>query len=111
MSETWREETWREEESEDSCSSCSTYLILEYSDDTEIITVDAERVPGVPNDIESSFLLERLLEAYRLAMESVRLAQEDGGAPGSVPHDTEVDQAQDTETTQTPDTQDTQATP
>ena len=111
MSETWREETWREEESEDSCSSCSTYLILEYSDDTEIITVDAERVPGAPSEIGSSFLLERLLEAYMLAMESIRLVQEDGGAPGSGPHDTEMDQAQDTETTQAPDTPDTQAIP
>ena len=111
MSETWKVETWREEEQEDSCSSCSSYLLLESSDDTEIITVDAECVPGVPSEIESSFLLERLLETYRLAMESTRLAQEDGGAPSSVPHDTEIDLAQDTETTQTQDTQDTQATP
>ena len=110
MSETWKVETWREEEQEDSCSSCSSYLLLESSDDTEIITVDAERVPGVPSEIESSFLMERLLEAYRQAMESIRLAQEDGGAPGSVPHDTDTDQAQDTDATQTQDTQDTQAT-
>ena len=110
MSETWKVETWREEKQEDSCSSCSSYLLLESSDDTEIITVDAECVPGVPSEIESSFLLERLLEVYRQAMESIRLAQEDGGAPGSVPHDTDTDQAQDTDATQTQDTQDTQAT-
>ena len=59
----------------------------------------------LPSEIESSFLLERLLEAYRQAMESIRLAQEDGGALGLVPHDTEIDQGQDTETTQTQDTQ------
>ena len=112
MSETWREQTWKEEESEDSCSSCSSYLLLEYADDTEIITVDVEHVPGIPSEIERLFLMERLLDAYRQAMESIRLAQEDGGAPGSVPHDTDTDQAaQDTETTPTPDTQDTQATP
>ena len=83
-----------------------------YSDDTEIITVDAEHVPGVPSEIERSFLMERLLDAYRLAMESIRLAQEDGGALGSVSPDTDTDQAaQDTVDTQAPDTQDTQAIP
>ena len=111
MSETWKVETWREEEQEDSCSSCSSYLLLESFDDTEIITEDAECVPGVPSEVERSFLLECLLEAYRQAMEGIRqLAQEDGGAPGSVPHDTDTNQAQDTDTTQTQDTQDTQAT-
>ena len=82
--------------------------------------MDAERVPGVPNDIERSFLMERLLESYRLVMESIRHAQEDGGAPGSVPQvtdtdtdtvsqDTDTDQAQDTDATQTQDIHDTQA--
>ena len=109
MSETRREETWREEESEDSCSSCSTDLRL-YSGDTEIITVDAEHVPGVPNEIERSFLMERLLDAYRIAMESIRLAQvaqQDGGAIGSEA----VQYTDDTVDTQAPDTQDTQDIP
>ena len=109
MSETWREETWREEESEDSCSSCSTDLRL-YSGDTEIITVDAETVIGVPNEIERSFLMERLLDAYRLAKKSIRLAQEaqqDGGALGSEA----VQYTDDTVDTRAPDTQDTQAIP
>ena len=127
MSETWKVETWREEEQEDSCSSCSSYLPLESSNDTEIITVPAEHVPGVPSDIERTFLMERLLESYRQAMDSIRRAQEDGGAPGSVPQDTDTDtvpqdtdtdtvpqdtdtdQAQDTDTTQTQDIHDTQA--
>ena len=105
MSETWREETWREEEQEDSCSSCSSYLLLESSDDTEIVTIDKDSVPGVPSEVDRLFLLERILGSYQLALERLRLAQEDGGAPGSVPHDTEIDQAQDTETAQTQDTQ------
>ena len=122
MSETWKVETWREEEQEDSCSSCSSYLPLESSNDTEIITVPAEHVPGVPSDIERTFLMERLLESYRQAMEYIRRAQEDGGAPGSVPQDTDTatatdtvpqdtdtDKAQDTDTTQTQDLHDTQA--
>ena len=110
MSETWRVETWREEEQEDSCSSCSSYLLLESSDDTEIVTIGEDCVPSVPGN-----------PAYQLALEHLRLAQEDGGAPGSSPHDTDADQAQDTDTDQdqdtdvaqtkdTQDTQDTQAT-
>ena len=112
---------WREEEQEDSCSSCSSYLQLESSNDTEIITVPAEHVPGVPSEIERTFLMERLLEAYRQVMEDVRRAQEDGGAHGShdtdtatatdtvPPTDTDTDKAQDTDMTQTQDLHDTQA--
>ena len=50
MPETWKVETWREEEQEDSCSSCSSYLPLESSNDTEIITVPAEHVPATATD-------------------------------------------------------------
>ena len=62
--------------------------------------------------------MERLLESYRQAMDSIRRAQEDGGTPGSVPQDTDTDtvpqdtdtdQAQDTDATQTQDIHDTQA--
>ena len=84
-----------------------------YSDDTEIITVDAEHVPGVPSEIERLFLMERLLDAYRLAMESIRLdqvAQADGGALGSET-DQAVQDTDDTVDTQAPDTQDTQDIP
>ena len=123
MPETWKVETWREEEQEDSCSSCSSYLPLESSNDTEIITVPAEHVPGVPSDIERTFLMERLLESYRQAMEGIRRAQENGGAHDSVPQvpqDTDTatatdtvpqdtDKAQDTDITQTQDLHDTQA--
>ena len=105
MSETWRVETWREEEQEDSCSSCSSYLLLESSDDTEIVTIGEDSVPGVPSKVDRLFLLERILGSYQLALERLRLAQEDGGAPGSVPHDIETDQAQDTDTDQAPDTE------
>ena len=124
MSETWRVETWQEEEQEDSCSSCSWYLLLESSDDTEIVTIGEDcvpSVPGVPSEVDRLFLWERILGSYQLALEHLRLNQEDGGSPGSVPHDTDADQAQDTDTDQdqdtdvaqtkdTPDTQDTQAT-
>ena len=84
-----------------------------YSDDTEIITVDAEHVPGVPSEIERWFLMERLLNACRLAMESIRLAQvaqADGGALGS-DTDQAVQDTEDTVDTQAPYTQDTQAIP
>ena len=107
MSETWREETWREEEQENSCSSCSLYLLLESSDDTEIITIGEDRVPGVPSEIDRLFLLERILGSYQLALERLSLGQEDGGASDPAPQDhQDDDKAQDTLDTQ--DTQDTQ---
>ena len=92
-------ETWREEE-KDACSSCSSHPPLESSNGTGIITVSEECVPGIPSKIESRFLLERLLESYRRAMERFRLAQEDGGAPSSVPQDPKDVQTQDTQDTQ-----------
>ena len=64
------------------------------------------QVRGVPSEIERTFLMERLLESYRIAMERLRLGQEDGGAPSSVPQEPQEDKAQDTLDTQ--DTQDTQ---
>ena len=79
---------WREEEQEDSCSSCSSYLYLESSNDTEIITVPAEHVPRVPSEVDKTFLMERLMEAYRRVMEDIWHETEDGGAHGS--HDTDT---------------------
>ena len=103
-------ETWREEEQEDSCSSCSSYLLLESSDDTEIITIGKDSVPGVPSEIDRLFLLERLLGSYQLALERLSLGQEDGGASDPVPQDhQDDDKAQDAQDTQ--DTQDTQDKP
>ena len=96
MSETYGD-MWREEEQEDSCSSCSSYLYLESSNDTEIITVPAEHFPRVPSEVDRTFLMERLMEAYRKVMEDVRREIEDGGADGS----------QDTDTTDTAPAQDT----
>ena len=95
-------EAWREEE-QDACSSCSSHPPLESSDDTEIVTISEE---SVPSEIERTFLLERLLESYRIAMERLRLGQEDGGAPSSVPQEPQEDKAQDTQDKQ--DKQDTQ---
>ena len=92
-------ETWREEE-QDACSSCSSHPPLESSNDTEIITISKECVPGVPSKIEITFLMERLFESYRIAMECLRLGQEDGGAPSSVPQEPQEDNTQDTQDTQ-----------
>ena len=83
--------------------SCSSHPPLESSNDSEIVTIGKEVVPGVPNEIERTFLMERLLETFRIATERLRLVQEDGGAPNSVPQD-----PQDTDTRATQVTQDTQ---
>ena len=89
-------ETWREEE-QDACSSCSSHPPLESSNGTEIVTVSEDCVPGVPSEIESTFLIECLLESYRRALECFRLGQEDGGAPSSVPQDPQDVHIQDTQ--------------
>ena len=101
-------ETWREVE-QDACSSCSSHPPLESSNDSEIVTIGEEVVPGVPNKIERTFLMERLLESFRIATERLRLVQEDGGAPNSVPQDPQDTDTRATQVTQdTQDTQDTQ---
>ena len=97
-------ETLKEEE-QDSCSSCSSLLLLESSDDTEIVTIGEESVPGVSSKVDRLFLLEHILGSYQLALERLRLGQEDGGASDPVPRDPQdEDRAQDTQDTQ--DTQD-----
>ena len=93
MSETYGD-MWREEEQEDSCSSCSSYLYLESSNDTEIITVPAEHVEREQSEVDKTFLMERLMEAYRRVMEDIRRETEAGGALGS--HDTDTVPATDT---------------
>ena len=73
---------------QDSCSSCSSLSPLESSNDTEIITVREDCVPGVPSEEQGAFLIERLLESYRRAMERLRLGKDDGGVPDTVPQHT-----------------------
>ena len=117
---------WREEEHEDSCS-CSSHLYLESSSSTEIITVPAERVLLELDEVDRTFLMERLsLSAVGIEnmLQYVQLDLHDGGAPGSrVVHwtddiayvsapdtqdtapDTDTDTAQVTDTDHTSDTQ------
>ena len=70
---------------QDDCSSCSSLPPLESYNDTEIITIREECVPGVPKEDQNMFLIERLLESYRRAVEWIRLGQENGGVPEAVP--------------------------
>ena len=70
---------------QDDCSSCSSFPPLESSNDTEIVTIGEECVPSVPRDDQNMFLIERLLESYRMAAERVRLGQDDGGVPEQDP--------------------------
>ena len=113
MPETYNDDLWREVEQEDSCSSSDSYLYLESSNDTKIITVPIEHVPRA-QEVERTFLWERLLlAAYRLDMENmlrwveaVQAAQQDGGAHDGSNTDTapDADTAPDTDTAQTQDT-------
>ena len=80
---------------QDACSSCSSFPPLESSNDTEIITIGEDCVSGVPSEIQSTFLIERSLESSRRAMERLRLGQDDGGVPNSVPQDPQDDNIQD----------------
>ena len=72
-----------------------------YSGNTEIITVDAEPVQSVPNEIES-------IRRAQVAQQDGGALQQDGGAV-QYADDTIDTQAPDTQDTQDPDTQDTQA--
>ena len=80
---------------QDDCSSCSSIVPLESSNDTEILTIREDCVPGVPSEEQNAFLIERLLESYRRAMERFRLGQDDGGAPDTVPQKPQDDDKQD----------------
>ena len=126
MPETYNDDLWREAEQDDSSSSMDSYLYLESSEDSEIITVPAEHVPRVPYivpeehvpsvpEVDRTFLRERIiLAAMRLDLEDmlrwvegVQAIQQDGGAlpqdGGALQH---VDETVDT---QDPDAVDTQA--
>ena len=76
--------TWGDME-QDACSSCSSLPPLESSNGTEIITIGDNCVPGISSEVQSTFLIERLLESYRKAMERLRLGQDNGGVPDTVP--------------------------
>ena len=135
MPEAYNDDLWRESEQDDSSSSMDSYLYLESSNDTEIITVPAEHVPRVSIDIEQTFQHERFMRAFRIIMADIDRETQDGGAPGSntvqyaddtvhvqetaqtqiqdttQTQDTDTAQTQDTDTDQIPDTaQDTQDT-
>ena len=81
---------------QDDCSSCSSLPPLESSNGTEIITIGEDCVPGIPSEVQSMLLIEGLLEPYRRAMEHLRLGQDDGGAPDTVPQQPQDDDKQDT---------------
>ena len=80
---------------QDECSSCSSLSPLESSNDTEIVTIREDCVPGIPSEEQSTFLIERLLESYRRAVERLRLGQDDGGVPDTVPQQPQYDVEQD----------------
>ena len=60
-----------------------------------IITVREDCVPGVPSEEQGAFLIEHLLESYWRVMERLRLGQDDGGVPDTVPPRTQDDIEQD----------------
>ena len=113
MPEAYIDDLWQESrrisEQEDSDSSMDSHLFLESSEDTEIITISEDSVPGVPSEADRLFLLERILGTYQLALEHLRsyqlaleerlrLDQEDGGASDPVPQDhQDDDMTQDTQ--------------
>ena len=72
---------------QDDCSSCSSFPPLESSNDTEIVNISRAE--------QDMFLIECLLETYRMAVERVRLGQDNGGVPESVPQHPQDDVEQD----------------
>ena len=75
MPEAYIDDLWQEVEQEDSSSSIDSHLYLESSEDTEIITIGEDSVPGVPSEVDRLFLLERILGSYQLALERLGLYQ------------------------------------
>ena len=66
---------------QDDCSLCSSFPPLESSNEYEIVTIGEECIPSFPEDDRNMFLVERLLESIRMAVERVWLGQDDGGVP------------------------------
>ena len=91
-----------------------SYLYLESSNDTEIITVPAEHVPRVYSEVEQTFQRERFLRAFRIIMADIDRETQDGGATDPIAvqyaddtvrvHETAQDSTQDTDSTQIQDT-------
>ena len=122
MPETYNDDLWRESEQDDSSSSMDSYLYLESSNDTDIITVPAEHVPRVYSEVEQTFQRERFMRAFRIIMADIDRETQDGGAPDSIAvqyaddtvrvqetaqapiQDTDTTQIQDTDSAQTQDT-------
>ena len=96
MPEAYNDDLWRESEQDDSSSSMDSYLYLESSNDTDIITVPAEHVPRVYSEVEQTFQRERFMRAFRIIMADIDRETQDGGAPGSTglydPQDPEPEQ-------------------
>ena len=84
MPEPYNDDLWREQEQDDSSSSMDSYLYLESSNNTEIITVPAEHVPRVHIEVEHTFQYERFLRAFRIITATINRETQDGGA--SDPH-------------------------
>ena len=84
MPEPYNDDLWREQEQDDSSSSKDSYLYLENSNDTEIVTVPAEHVPRVYSEVEQTFQRERFWRAFRIIMVDLNRETQDGGA--SNPH-------------------------
>ena len=114
MPEPYNDDLWREQEQDDSSSSMDSYLYLESSNDTEIVTVPAEHVPRVYSEVEQTFQRERFLRAFRIIMADINRETQDGGASNPhavqytddtvVVHETVQDSMQDTDSTQIQDT-------
>ena len=114
MPEPYNDDLWREQEQDDSSSSMDSYLYLESSNDTEIVTVPAEHVPRVYSEVEQTFQRERFLRAFRIIMADINRETQDGGASNPIAvqytddtvmvHETVQDSTQDTDSTQIQDT-------
>ena len=114
MPEPYNDDLWREQEQDDSSSSMDSYLYLESSNDTEIITVPAEHVPRVYSEVEQTFQRERFLRAFRIIMADIDRETQDGGATDPIAvqyaddtvrvHETAQDSTQDTDSAQTQET-------
>ena len=114
MPEPYNDDLWSEQEQDDSSSSMDSYLYLESSNDTEIVTVPAEHVPRVYSEVEQTFQRERFLRAFRIIMADINRETQDGGASNPIAvqytddtvmvHETVQDSTQDADSTQIQDT-------
>ena len=66
MPETYNDDLWRDSEQDDSSSSMDSYLYLESSNDTDIVTVPAEHVPRVDSEFDQTFTTGTFHESVRI---------------------------------------------